>query len=151
MLSHSKTFIVFLAVLCNVVFAIPADMNEPLSKLGHNKTEASATANGELTCQPGCEQRPTKEQAMEICKANSKPIPSASDAIKKYYCESDDFSAEDLQKHMCLCTGRQYSQQEGGVCSNNCNDWGCCDAGDVCISSHVVNSRWNHCFKQRLP
>ena len=105
--------------------------------------------DGYLGCQPGCEVRPTKDLAAAICKANAAIDPSAPDALAGHHCEASDNGWLYLANHMCLCAESQPTTQGASVCSNNCNGYGCCTPGQVCMSSKIINSPYNRCFDIR--
>jgi len=110
--------------------------------------------NGYLTCQPGCEVRPTPELAHAICEANSKTNPNKDDALQEHHCKLSDNGWTYLADHMCLCDKPQPHKNsshphDGKVCSSGCSGWGCCSPGQVCLSSRIINSPWNRCFDMR--
>lgn len=130
--------------------AAPADTKVPFGEWT-SLCAVMAVDNGDgyLDCQPGCEVRPTKELAAAICKANAAIDPSASDALVGHHCEDSDNSWENLMNHMCLCDQSQPTTQGASVCSNNCNGYGCCTPGQVCLSSKIINGNNNRCFDIR--
>ena len=100
----------------------------------------------DLTCQIGCGARPSKALALKICNENLISSPGASGALQSYHCSGGE-SVEYLMNHMCLCDKDQdVPGHQGAVCSNNCNGYGCCHRGQVCMSSKILNSDYNRCF-----
>ena len=100
----------------------------------------------DLTCQIGCGARPSKALALKICNENLISSPGASGALQSYHCTGGP-DLEYLMNHMCLCDKDQDAPgHQGAVCSNNCNGYGCCHRGQVCMSSKILNSDYNRCF-----
>ena len=105
----------------------------------------------DLSCQAGCENKPSPAVAEAICRANSVIEPNQRGVRTEYFCKVNEYSPDVLADYMCLCTGNQNTDSGSGSCSSGpgkCGGYGCCYAGEVCISSHILNSNANRCFNR---